>query len=1102
MSKARKLKSDQARRLVEKLRDELGARDLERVETILGLVGKDRQIALGDILDAVFPEFDRSPAQTRLRQLRRRLSQAADAQAVALELCVDTKKKDEPADRRAWFEGADDARDAADELTRQTATPGLEDERVDQKARLVRGERTRIGVFVCSAEDPDDVETLLKILRVRTSGDPRFVFEFWHEPLAGEHVDFEVRKGLATSHVVLVLVSHRLLADGERMERQVAATRDAEQPAPMILPVLWEELADEPSNLEIGALEGLAWLDPDGEGGFFDRDEKDRRVYADSVIAALRERLGKRERSHQDGWLDARSKAIETARIRLAQEDPHADPKEFFRIEHDVGPEFVVSPRGVKALLRKSMGGASAEPEATGKPFDALDFLELWATTPGPPHYFALLGEYGIGKTTTCQALGLRIAEARREDAEVAPSIYLDLRHVGKGFAQSEPSLEEIVERVLRDSWTADRGVRRRVSARQLIEWVSREGSLVLFDGLDEVLVHLDPTAGQRFTRQLLSILPPRKVLEEPDDYGTVPGKVLISCRTHYFRTVRDQATHLTGEDRDGVEAGLYDGLLLLPFNQEQIRAYLEKNLPGRDPQEVFELMATVHNLPELAERPYSLKLITDQIAEIERARLRGEKVTGVTLYRHMVKSWIERDSGKHQWTPDHKMRLMENLAAHLEREGLRAWDVTAMEQWLMESLADPAMAVHYGVMDRELLKEDFRTATFIVRDDEADEFRFAHSSLQEFFLASYLYRALRDRRFEDWTMHSDARKRRGPSPETLDFLGQLLEESFGRDGDEGAAGDRAVIPAPGLRAGAALRAPCARSRTAGSVAGGTRHGRRRPAGAPFRRHGGRSAAESGGASFRDCKLDRSVFRRVNLDGADFSGATLRQAEILDSRAQVASFEDACLDGAKFRRSDLGRSDLSRAAPYRVHFISCKGVEAAVSSQLGVLGTTGHWGGIASCAFSIDGACIVGAGTNGEVRVWDSTSGDEYLLLKGHSQRVSSCSFSRDGTRIVSAGSDGTVRVWSAVSGREIARLEGHSHEVTSCLYSFDDSRIVTSGSEGIVRVWDSKSGDELMQLAGHIGAIWSSAFSSDGAQIVSSGSDGDGTSLGCCRRR
>ena len=58
------------------------------------------------------------------------------------------------------------------------------------------------------------------------------------------------------------------------------------------------------------------------------------------------------------------------------------------------------------------------------------------------------------------------------------------------------------------------------------------------------------------------------------------------------------------------------------------------------------------------------------------------------------------------------------------------------------------------------------------------------------------------------------------------------------------------------------------------------------------------------------------------------------------------------------------------------------------------------------------------------VKVWDATSGQEMLTLKGHTDVVMSVAFSPDGKRLASAGVDRMVKVWDATSGQETAHVE------------------------------------------------------------------------------
>ena len=148
----------------------------------------------------------------------------------------------------------------------------------------------------------------------------------------------------------------------------------------------------------------------------------------------------------------------------------------------------------------------------------------------------------------------------------------------------------------------------------------------------------------------------------------------------------------------------------------------------------------------------------------------------GVTVYELLVDEWLGRDGGKHHWRPEDKLRLMEDIAADMWVSGSREWEWRQVLDWLGTRLAaDDVLRIRYDKIAPEILEEDFRTATFVLRPDHSEQsFRFAHTSLQEYFLARYLLHGLVDQQPESWALPL-------PSPETLDFLGQLIETSPGK---------------------------------------------------------------------------------------------------------------------------------------------------------------------------------------------------------------------------------------------------------------------------------------------------------------------------------
>ncbi len=66
----------------------------------------------------------------------------------------------------------------------------------------------------------------------------------------------------------------------------------------------------------------------------------------------------------------------------------------------------------------------------------------------------------------------------------------------------------------------------------------------------------------------------------------------------------------------------------------------------------------------------------------LERWQLEGRRVTGVDLYRHMVESWLERDSGKHEFDIGRKQRIVQHVAGALWRSGGQTWTARQMEDW------------------------------------------------------------------------------------------------------------------------------------------------------------------------------------------------------------------------------------------------------------------------------------------------------------------------------------------------------------------------------------------------------------------------------------
>ena len=676
---------------------------------------------------------------------------------------------------------------------------------------------------------------------------------------------------------------------------------------------------------------------------------------------------------------------------------------------------------------------------------DAVERLASWARGLEGEHssLCALLGNLGTGKTTSTVMLTRRLLELRKAGEEVPLPIVFDLRDLSpttlKDFGL-RTILTQLLTKFSLSTITVD----------NVLATVQDEHTLVIFDGLDEILVHLTPGDGQRLTRSLLEVLD----LDDRGSQGENPRtRLLLSCRTQYFRTVEEEFSFFDGQGRENKRGKDYLVLTLLPFDEDQIREYLRRNVPEADTDRLLETIRSVHNMRELASQPVLLNMIREVLLTIDEDLSFGHRVRSVDLYERFVNKWLKRDEGKNTLIPEHKIQLMTHLAWQVWRSGSRTWPARWMEKWMLKFLhTHPDMELDYEKRMPDQWKQDFRTATFLTR--RGDDFSFAHSSLLEYFLAVRLADSLEadseDEALDAWDITR-------PSDEAFAFFAELIDRlsaptqrqalaRLERVGTHASAPARTNVFAYTLRAldkGAPHPRTEALNLSGVDLRGWTIGSEKTP-------------LNLAGISLRGACLDDARIRRARLDRIDATAASMRRTLLEDCTLTQANLEEADLAGTVFRRCDLDGASLDKATRYRTQLLYTKGYRRElpdiltapltedtplrVLPEAQILG--GHSSEVTAVAWSPDGHHILTASMDRTARVWDAVTGDNTLTLT-HTTSVSAVAWSPDGHHILTASVDGTARIWDATTGEQVRFFIAVLPEGECAVLTPDQTRVI-----------------------------------------------------------
>jgi DNA-directed RNA polymerase specialized sigma24 family protein len=384
--------------------------------------------------------------------------------------------------------------------------------------------------------------------------------------------------------------------------------------------------------------------------------------------------------------------------------------------------------------------------EAKGLAAASLEIISEWLDE-SEWNQLTLLGDVGTGKSFLSRIVAYRLAKRFLEKPLERPlPILVDLRNADRQF-----SLEGLILTHFAKTGLAH-------VTFEVFQHVLLQGNIVLIlDGFDEMAARVTPQVTNRNFHELARCVKGR-------------AKVLLTCRTHYFKSRTEEEEVILGSMEDyGSETArdLYWELIarkgfriayLRPFETSQVEEYVRRAKPD-SAKEALTKIRNTYNLMELSQRPMLLEMIVKSIDA-----LTAKEINAATLYKVFTDAWIHRDQWRDVLSPEAKLSFLMALARSLWDEDALNMHYTRLTEYLQQELATQIQNLQQLVE----IDSEIRTASFLTRDDSG-HYGFAHKSYGEFFFARYLAYQLKKG-------YCDCLHTRRLSPEIVSFLRNMIK--------------------------------------------------------------------------------------------------------------------------------------------------------------------------------------------------------------------------------------------------------------------------------------------------------------------------------------
>jgi WD40 repeat protein len=638
-------------------------------------------------------------------------------------------------------------------------------------------------------------------------------------------------------------------------------------------------------------------------------------------------------------------------------------------------------------------------------------FIETWLKKPEHNHV-SIMGDFGSGKTWFCKYYSYFAAKRYLSDPmKYRIPILITLRDYSRAY-----DIEQLITDVIVNRFKIGLAA----GYKTFVQLNEAGRLLLIFDGFDEMERRVSDyrTTVDNFW-ELAKVVSPL-------------SKVILTCRTAYFRHIREEKeTLIPRRSQISLNAGDlvidlrnrkgFELIRLLDFTDEDIQLAIQKRIP-HGWQRIYEKIQALPNLRDLAVRPVLLDMIVKTLPQFSDAL----RVNQATLYETYVDTLLQnRKSDDTDFIPPKDRRFfMEELA----------WEMYQTQKLTIPFSEFPERVIKHFHLQNDpeqaaFLERDVRTQSYLVRDKDGN-YRFGHKSFLEYFVAHKMADTI-SRSDYDITRAIEVWKSKSLTYETLDFLVHMVTDSAPLWHMIEATRNKTMIDV--------------------GYAGGNAATLLQLLGESFVQ-ADLSQTVLAGADLQNRDLTRAVLRRASLRLVNLSGCTLVQTDVREADLTNIRIEEmGSVEAVMFVPS--GEMIVSGSADGIVRLWNWMTAE-----QIGRFVGGSH---ITSICFSPDGRVILAGvgqhGHDGYIKMWNVKNEELVGTFVGHTKPIWDISFCPGQQRFASGAHDGSVRIWDLDSHTQVGIIHKRERGIWEICYSPDGAYIAVAGGSEL-EIYDAQT--------------------------------------------